>query len=249
MGAQHFAVQAVAFEVADDLTVEVDLMQVAAAVVQAVEPAPVRQLGLDQVAEFVVVMLQLAAGTLFGNQLADSVVGESQCLGIALQISEGHSRELIHRIVAVLSAAIVGGFGDQSPERITLQPMNDGRGWRLGHYRQSIAIRRRKRSHRRDVVEQVVVVVLGAAVEVLLLGQPIPGVPCKPIAFTVLVDQRLQPPVAVIPKLHLSTMGVGALTYLATPVVLVERGVPGGVGVAHQLPAGVALIQLGAPIR
>ena len=63
MGAQHFAVQAVAFEVADDLAVEVYLVQVAAAVVQAIEPAPVRQLGLDQAAEFVVVMLQLAAGT------------------------------------------------------------------------------------------------------------------------------------------------------------------------------------------
>ncbi|CRM65706.1 hypothetical protein [Pseudomonas sp. 22 E 5] len=44
-------------------------------------------------------------------------------------------------------------------------------------------------------------------------------------------------------------MGVGALAYLAAPVVLVERGVPGGVGVAHQLSTGVALILLGAPIR
>ena len=38
-------------------------MQMAAAVVEAVEPAAVRQLGLDQVFEFVVVLLQLAAGT------------------------------------------------------------------------------------------------------------------------------------------------------------------------------------------
>ena len=36
LGAQHFAVQAVAFEVADDVAVEVDLVQVAAAVVQAI---------------------------------------------------------------------------------------------------------------------------------------------------------------------------------------------------------------------
>ncbi|CRM81490.1 hypothetical protein [Pseudomonas sp. 58 R 3] len=86
MGAQHFAVQAVAFEIADDLAVEVDLVQMAAAVVQAVEPAAVRQLGLDQVAEFVVVVLQVAVGTLFGQQLADSVIGETQSLGVALQI-------------------------------------------------------------------------------------------------------------------------------------------------------------------
>jgi hypothetical protein len=42
----------------------------------------------------------------------------------------------------------------------------------------------------------------------------------------------LQPPVAVVTKLHLPPMGIGALAYLATPVVLVERGVPGGVGIA-----------------
>ena len=41
MGTQHFTVQAVAFEVADDAAVEVDLVQVAAAVVQAVEPTVV----------------------------------------------------------------------------------------------------------------------------------------------------------------------------------------------------------------
>ncbi|MNF86212.1 hypothetical protein D3C84_686420 [compost metagenome] len=67
LGAQHFAVQAVAFEVADDLAVEVDLVQVAAAVVQAVDPAAIGQLGLDQVAEFVVVVLQAAGGAVFGE--------------------------------------------------------------------------------------------------------------------------------------------------------------------------------------
>jgi len=46
LGAQHFAVQAVAFEVADDLAVEVDLMQVAAAVVEAIEPAAVGAVGV-----------------------------------------------------------------------------------------------------------------------------------------------------------------------------------------------------------
>lgn len=78
--------QAVALEIADHLAVQVDLVQMAAAVVQAVEPAAVRQLGLDQVAEFVVVVLQVATGTLFGKQLAEGVVGETQRLGVALQI-------------------------------------------------------------------------------------------------------------------------------------------------------------------
>jgi hypothetical protein len=37
LGTQDFAVQVVAFDVADQLTVEVELVQVAAAVVQAIE--------------------------------------------------------------------------------------------------------------------------------------------------------------------------------------------------------------------
>jgi len=127
--------------------------------------------------------------------------------------------------------------------------MNDGGRWLLGNYRQAIAIRRRNGGHCRDVIQPVVGVALGAAVEVLLLGQPIPGIPREPIAFAVLVDQRLQPPIAVIAELHLPAMGVGALAYLAATVVLVERGVPGRVGVAHQLTADIALIALNASVR
>jgi len=73
-------VQAVAFEVADDVAVEVELVQVAAAVVQAIEPATVGQLRLDQVAEFVVVVVQVARRAMFGKQLAESVVGEVERL-------------------------------------------------------------------------------------------------------------------------------------------------------------------------
>lgn len=72
MGAQYFAVQAVAFKVADDLAVEIDLMQVTAAVVQAIEPASVGYLGLDKITEFVVVVLQGAHRTLFGKHLAEA---------------------------------------------------------------------------------------------------------------------------------------------------------------------------------
>ncbi|MEB0106530.1 hypothetical protein [Pseudomonas sp. MH9.3] len=46
-------------------------------------------MALDQVAEFVVVVLQVAAGTLFAKQLTDSVVGETQGLAVALQVGEG----------------------------------------------------------------------------------------------------------------------------------------------------------------
>jgi hypothetical protein len=46
-------------------------------------------LGLDQVAEFVVVVVQAAGGAVFGEQLAGGIVGEAQGLGVALQVGEG----------------------------------------------------------------------------------------------------------------------------------------------------------------
>ncbi len=62
-------------------------MQVAAAVVQTIDPAAVGQLGLDQVAEFVVVIVQAAGRALFFEQLAEGVVGEAQGLCVALAMS------------------------------------------------------------------------------------------------------------------------------------------------------------------
>ncbi|WP_235195296.1 hypothetical protein [Pseudomonas brassicacearum] len=47
------------------------------------------QLGLDQVAEFVVVVLQAVDGTVFGEQLAEGVVGEAQGLRVALPVGKG----------------------------------------------------------------------------------------------------------------------------------------------------------------
>ena len=55
--------QAVAFEVADDMAVEIDLVQVAAAVIQAIDPAAVGQLGLDQT------MLPSPKGICVSNQV------------------------------------------------------------------------------------------------------------------------------------------------------------------------------------
>ncbi|MNR65433.1 hypothetical protein D3C85_1884690 [compost metagenome] len=51
-------------------------MQVTAAVVQAVEPAAIGQLALDQVAELVIVMLQRTIGTVFLHELAGSIVSK-----------------------------------------------------------------------------------------------------------------------------------------------------------------------------
>jgi hypothetical protein len=52
-------------------------------------------LGLDQVAEFVVVVVQVAGRALFFEQLAEGVVGEAQGLCVALVVGEGDSGELV----------------------------------------------------------------------------------------------------------------------------------------------------------
>ena len=58
LGAVNFSVEGVAFVVANDLTIEVNLVQVAGAVVEPVEVFAVGQLGLDAVAQEIVVVTQ-----------------------------------------------------------------------------------------------------------------------------------------------------------------------------------------------
>ncbi|MNH04359.1 hypothetical protein D3C79_636530 [compost metagenome] len=110
--------QAVALEIADHLAIEVELVQMTAAVVQAVEPAAIGQLGLDQVAEFVVVMLQHSAGTVFLQQLAKGVVSEGQLFTVACLVGKTDCRQLIERIVAVQGFAVVGLLADQASDGI-----------------------------------------------------------------------------------------------------------------------------------
>ena len=65
LSALHFAVQTIPLEVANDLTIEIQLMQVATAVVQAIEPPTIGQAGLNQVSQFVVTMLHRTGRALF----------------------------------------------------------------------------------------------------------------------------------------------------------------------------------------
>ena len=81
--------QAVALEVADHGAVDVDLMQVTAAVIQTVHRTAIGQLCLDQVAQFVVAMQQLAGVGDFGQALSKAVVFESDTGRLPLSVGEG----------------------------------------------------------------------------------------------------------------------------------------------------------------
>jgi hypothetical protein len=74
-------VQPVAFDVADDVAVDIYLVQVAGAVIEAVDGAPIRQGGGDTVAQWVVLV---AEGTLcggFAQQVIQQIVAEGDEVG------------------------------------------------------------------------------------------------------------------------------------------------------------------------
>ena len=62
LGTLYFAMQVVTFDVADEVAVDVDLVQMAGAVIQVVDGAPIRQGGGDAVAQWVVLVAKGALG-------------------------------------------------------------------------------------------------------------------------------------------------------------------------------------------
>ncbi|WP_442512523.1 hypothetical protein [Neisseria wadsworthii] len=74
MGSSDFLMQPVAFDVADDFAVEVDLVQVAAAVVEVVDAAAVGKNGLNAVAERVVLIAYRCALAVVDGGFADESV-------------------------------------------------------------------------------------------------------------------------------------------------------------------------------
>ncbi|PIT26310.1 hypothetical protein BGI37_05490 [Snodgrassella alvi] len=73
--------QVVAFDVADDVAVDIYLVQVAGAVIEAVDGAPIRQGGGDTVAQWVVLV---AEGTLcggFAQQVTQQIIAEGDEVG------------------------------------------------------------------------------------------------------------------------------------------------------------------------
>ena len=70
LAAQGFPVQVVALDVADNLTVQVNLVQMAGTIIQFVDGTSIRQGGGDAVAQFVILMLQDTLCSGFAQQVA-----------------------------------------------------------------------------------------------------------------------------------------------------------------------------------
>ncbi|WP_416146940.1 hypothetical protein [Pseudomonas syringae] len=121
------AVQVVALHVADQLPVEVQLVQVAAAVIQVVQVLAGGKGQRGQVAERIVVVGQRALGRGFFRQAAEDVVGKFQLFSGDAKFSAGVGLFALNRqqpvavVVFVVLTRIVVEFGQQATNRVALK--------------------------------------------------------------------------------------------------------------------------------
>lgn len=67
--------QVVTFDVADDVAVDVNLVQVAGAVIQVIDGAPIRQGGSDAIAQWVV-LIGGGVGGIFADNTAIDIIAK-----------------------------------------------------------------------------------------------------------------------------------------------------------------------------
>ena len=116
LGAQDLIV----LEIADDPAVEVDLVQVPAAVVQVVEFALVGQDQRLQVAQLVIAILQQASAVGFAEQLPVGVVGVVELLLFSFVVREGDGQQIVGRVVAVVGGAIFSALAKKMADFICI---------------------------------------------------------------------------------------------------------------------------------
>ncbi|KUR38728.1 hypothetical protein PST407_04667 [Pseudomonas syringae pv. tomato] len=125
--AVDLAVQVVALHVADQLAIKIQLMQVAAAVIQVVQVLAGGKRQRGQVAQRIVVVGQRALWRGLFDESAQQVVGKFQFLGGDTEFSAGVGLLALNRqqpvavVVGVVLARIVVEFGQQATNRVALK--------------------------------------------------------------------------------------------------------------------------------
>jgi len=126
LSAQDFVMHRIALEITDDPAVEVDLVQVPAAVVQVVEFALVGQDQRLQVAQLVIAVLQQASAVGFAEQLPVGVVGVVELLLFSFVVRKGDGQQIVGGVVAVVGGAIFGALAEKTADCVALEVMADG---------------------------------------------------------------------------------------------------------------------------
>ena len=127
LGPVHLTVQVIALHVTDDLAIQVQLVQVAAAVVQVIDLTPIRQGQRGQVAEWVVLVAERAVRGDFFGQTAEQIVGVFQLLFCDPKLLADPGRlpldaqQPVTVVVCECLARITVDLGNQTPNGITLE--------------------------------------------------------------------------------------------------------------------------------
>ncbi len=127
LGVVDLAVQVVALHVADQLAIKIQLMQVAAAVIQVVQVLAGGKRQRGQVAQRIVVVGQRALWRGLFDESAQQVVGKFQFLGGDTEFSAGVGLFALNRqqpvavVVFVVLTRIVVEFGQQATNRVALK--------------------------------------------------------------------------------------------------------------------------------
>ncbi len=184
--------QVVAFDVADDVAIDVYLVQVAGAVIEVVDGAPIRQGGGDAVAQWVVLV---AEGTLcggFAQQVTELVVAEGDEVGFCLCGQAGFFvadfDEVVGLVVLVGGVAVGGVFADEATDGIAFEAVGDF-GTAAGG-----------KVHGADVVEGIVAVFLFAPVQIGLFDEAVGSIVLELVVFAIFVGEGVEAIISVVIK-------------------------------------------------
>ncbi|PIT13118.1 hypothetical protein [Snodgrassella alvi] len=121
--------QVVAFDIADDVAVDVYLVQVAGAVIEVVDGAPIRQGGGDAIAQWVVLVAEGALCGGFAQQVTQLIVAEGNEVEFSFSRQAGFFvadfDKVVGLVVLVGGVAVGGVFADQAADGIAFEAVDD----------------------------------------------------------------------------------------------------------------------------
>ncbi|CFY10316.1 Uncharacterised protein [Salmonella enterica subsp. enterica serovar Typhi] len=233
--------QVVARELADDITPQVDLLEMSAPVVQVPQRPPVRHLRFCAVALNIVPVLQHALRRLLAQQVTRTVVAEPDNFRLSafrrIMPPAADFQQTVRRVVPVFRARLRRDFRRQPPRRITLQTVADFSPALPAVY------------HCRHRIQRVIPVCPAAAAGVRLFRHPVQNIVPEPVAFPVLVRERGQPPVSVVLIRRPATRRIRLPAHPPLAVPLPACYLPRRARIFHQPSRRIRLVTLRTPVR